>query len=290
MLMFEQTDPIRLYLDLLKKCLTDSLHIEENFDNKRRLYAQKSLRPKQMLLNVMIRTLESRRMQLFFVRNENISVESMKAKRAVGKDWPKRAETMIGLRRLENIQFCIESVLRDGIPGDCVETGVWRGGATIFMRGILRAYGVTDRRVWVADSFEGLPPPDSQKYSADAGDGHHQYEEMRIGIEQVKKNFEKYGLLDDQVQFLKGWFEDTLPTAPIDRIAVLRLDGDMYGSTMVAFESLYRKLSPGGFLIVDDFGLPACRKAVEDYRNKHSITEEIIPIDQSGVYWRKNRH
>lgn len=157
--MLEKTDSIRLYLDLLKKCLTDSLNIEEYFDDKRRLYVQKSLHPKQVLFNMMVWMLEKRRIQLFYVRNENMSTNAMKKKRAAGKDWPKCADTMIGLQRLENIQFCVETVLHDGIPGDCIETGVWRGGATIFMRGVLKAYGIHDRRVWVADSFEGLPPP-----------------------------------------------------------------------------------------------------------------------------------
>ena len=79
--------------------------------------------------------------------------------RLTGKDWPAVAPTMIGMARIDNLQHCVESVLEDNIPGDLIETGVWRGGACIFMRGLLKAHGVTDRRVWVADSFRGLPPP-----------------------------------------------------------------------------------------------------------------------------------
>ena len=77
---------------------------------------------------------------------------------------------MIGEKRINNIQFCVEQAIRDGVPGDLIETGVWRGGAVIFMRAILKANSVTDRTVWVADSFEGLPRPDREKYPADAGD------------------------------------------------------------------------------------------------------------------------
>ena len=79
--------------------------------------------------------------------------------RSIGRDWPARADSMIGLARMDNIQHCVEAVLRDDIPGDLIETGVWRGGGTIFMRGFLAAHDITDRLVWVADSFDGIPPP-----------------------------------------------------------------------------------------------------------------------------------
>ena len=159
----------------------------------------------------------------------------------------------------------------------------------IFARAILKAYGVDDRRVWVADSFEGLPPPNEQDYPADRKDKHHTYDELRISLEQVQANFKAYGLLDDQVRFLKGWFKDTMPSAPIEKLAVLRLDGDMYESTIQVLEPLYDKLSPGGFLIVDDYALPGCRKAVEDFRTARSIAEPIETIDDIGAFWRKER-
>jgi hypothetical protein len=195
---------------------------------------------------------------------------------------------MIGLRRLDNLQFCVEEVLSKNIPGDLIETGVWRGGATIFMRAILKAYGVKDRNVWVADSFEGLPAPNPERFPQDAGDLHH-IMKLAVSLDQVKANFERYGLLDDQVRFLKGWFRDTLPKAPIERLAILRLDGDMYESTMDALVNLYPKLSLGGCLIVDDYGaVPGCRQAVLDYRQLHGILDEIVQIDWTGVYWRRS--
>ncbi len=208
--------------------------------------------------------------------------------REQGGDWPENAQTMIGLKRLDNLQFCVEDALANGVPGDLIETGVWRGGATILMRAVLKAYGVEDRRVWVADSFEGLPPPDPERYPQDKGDGLYTLEELAVSLEQVKSNFERYGLLDEQVRFLEGWFRDTLPEAPIERLAVFRLDGDMYESTMDALVYLYPKLSVGGYLIVDDYGaLPRCRQAVHDYREAHGIHEEIRPIDWSGVFWQR---
>ncbi len=206
-----------------------------------------------------------------------------------GKDWPLYAESMIGYKRLTNVQDCVLDVINRNVEGDLIETGVRRGGTVIFMRAILKACEVTDRIVWAADSFEGLPEPNVEKYAADKEVIFHQYHELRVSLDTVRENFKKYGLLDDQVQFLKGWFRDTLPVAPIKKLAVLRLDGDMYESTMDALVYLYPKLSPGGYVIVDDWGVvDACRLAVMDYRTKNNITEDIIPIDSDGIYWKKN--
>lgn len=202
------------------------------------------------------------------------------------------AISMIGLRRMENIQQLAADVLRRGVPGDFIETGVWRGGATIFMRGILEAYGDTERRVWVADSFEGLPKPDLERYPADEHvwmlkDGEW-LDQLAVSLEEVKANFERYGLLDDRVRFLVGWFKDTLPSAPIDRISLLRLDGDLYASTIQALDALYPKVSDGGYVIVDDYGSwEPCFKAVNDYRATHGIEDEIVWIDWTGAYWQK---
>ena len=208
--------------------------------------------------------------------------------RVEGKIWPAYAHTMIGRKRLDNIQHCVETVLQNNVQGDLIETGVWRGGTCIFMRAVLAAYGAKDRKVYVADSFEGLPPASPDKYPADKGDKHNSFSELAVSKEEVEQNFERYGLLDDQVVFLKGWFKDTLPTAPFDQLSVLRLDGDMYGSTMDALESLYPKLSNGGFCIIDDYGLEGCKKAVDDYRKKHGINDPIEVVDWAAVYWIKD--
>jgi hypothetical protein len=194
---------------------------------------------------------------------------------------------MIGTKRLANIRACAETVLRENVEGDFIETGVWRGGACIFMRAILAAYGVKNRKVFVADSFEGLPPPDNVHFPADMTDQHYRYEFLKVPLGNVKYNFERYGLLDDQVVFLKGYFADTLPTAEITKLALLRLDGDMYGSTMEALVNLYPKLQHGGFCIVDDFELAGARQAVKDYRAAETIQSPITAIDQSSVFWRK---
>ena len=209
-------------------------------------------------------------------------------KRSLGADWPSYADTMIGLKRLQNIRFCIEDTVRQGIEGDLIETGVWRGGATIFMRAVLKVLGVEDKKVWVADSFEGLPKPDEEKYIHDKGDKHYTEDALKVSMEEVKCNFSKYDMLDNQVSFLKGWFKDTLPSAPIDKLSVLRLDGDMYESTMDGLVNLYPKLSKGGYIIIDDYGaIKSCRQAVEDYRQQNGIKEDIMNVDWSCVFWKK---
>jgi len=213
-------------------------------------------------------------------------------KRKNGQDWPSVAHSMIGTKRMENLRFALCDVIENNISGDFVETGVWRGGACIFARGILKAYGETGRTVWVADSFEGLPAPKSDKYKADADDKHHTNEILAVTQEQVEDNFRCYDLLDDQVKFLKGWFSETLPSAPIDQVAVLRLDGDMYESTMDALESLYEKVAPGGYVIVDDYHpIEGCRLAVHDYLTKHASSEkvDIQEIDGTGVFWQRQK-
>ncbi len=196
-------------------------------------------------------------------------------------------ETMTDPISLTNIQECVRSVVREGVPGDLVETGVWRGGSAIFMRACLEVYGDTSRKVWAADSFKGLPPP-SPQYAADAGDTQYKESLGVGGVETVRHNFEKYGLLDDRVRFLVGWFKDTIPTAPIERVAVLRLDGDMYESTIQVLEALEPKVSPGGYVIVDDYLARAgCKKAVDDYRRWKQINAPLERVDWTVHFWRK---
>jgi O-methyltransferase len=270
-------DAAYLYLDLLKQVLTRN-GFDENVPLTGTGWKRHVIRPAQRLVG-------SRGVQLTAHR----PASTLERQRAEGTYWPTDAETMIGLKRLDNLQMCIETSIADGTPGDLIETGVWRGGATIFMRAVLAAHGVTDRTVWVADSFHGLPKPDADRYPADEGDTVWTAQHLAISADEVRANFERYHLLDDQVSFLEGWFADTLPTAPIERLAVARLDGDMYGSTWDAITVLYPKLSVGGFLIVDDYyALDGCRRAIDDYREREGISDPIEVIDWTGVYWRRS--
>ena len=266
-----------LYLSLIKKALTYYLWGE----TERPFIPPASPAIRHAAYKRLMRFLGQRGIKM--VRE----VEFNREDRVEGRDWPLKADTMIGLQRLDNIQQCMEDVLERNIPGDFIETGVWRGGATIFMRAVLKAYGITDRSVWVADSFEGLPPPNPEKYPVDEGDLLHTYKELQVSLESVKKNFERYDLLDDQVHFLKGFFKDTLPDAPVRSLAVMRLDGDMYESTMDALTNLYPRLSAGGYVIIDDYNLKTCVAAVTDFRNSQGIQSPLRQADWAGVYWQK---
>lgn len=254
-----QSGAAKLYLDLLRRSLTDTLFRDEpDADDE----------------------LEARYVAGFiqhYIRGNAIS--------------------MLPIARFDNLQRCVLEVIERGVPGDLIETGVWRGGATIFMRGLLAAAGVTDRTVWAADSFEGLPEPDPEKFPVEAK-AHHgpmmtkAYGHFAVSLEDVQRNFRAYGLLDDKVRFLKGWFKDTLPTAPIERLAVMRLDGDYYESTMDGLTNLYDKLSVGGYAIIDDYGEDTwtyCRKAVDDFRRERGIDDPMIRVDSKCFYWQRTR-
>lgn len=259
-------DAVRLYLDLLKKCVGNFIY-DDDLDLLRGRF-----------------DLDPASGRCYF--GQGAPVEA--AMKYAGQIWPSRAHTMIGMPRLDNLQACLEEVLRLKIPGDVIETDVWRGGATIFMRGILKAYGVTDRRVWVADSFAGLPPGNAALYPKENPDPYYLAQDLAVSIDEVKLNFARYGLLDEQVWFLQGWFRDTLPAAPIEKLALLRLDGDLYESTMDALVHLYHKLSPGGMIIVDDYGVvSSCNAAVDDFRREQGVSEQMFPIPGSGAWWRK---
>lgn len=278
----QTTESTRLYLDLLKRSLTGAL-AEDNDSILGGVRTAGSTSLKRRAANAVGQL--AGRMNIEIVYKKPYDA----AQREVGRDWPARAESMIGLRRMDNIQECVQTVLDDDVPGDLIEAGVWRGGACIFMKANLLARGDTSRTVWVADSFEGLPPPDASRYPADQGDDLHTRSGLGVGADQVRHNFERYGVLDDKVKFLVGWFKDTLPVAPIETLSVMRLDGDMYESTWQAIEALYPKLSPGGFCIVDDFGSHQSQagQAIIDYRKANGIDEEIVDIDGFGAYWRR---
>lgn len=266
------------YLELLKRTLTHSL-----WQEKTRLIdpCQMPRSVKRMIAKLLVGALKPFSLGLARLIALDPSL------REKGEDWPELAHTMIGLKRLSNIQQCVEKVLCDNVPGDLIETGVWRGGAVIFMRALLKTYGINDRIVYAADSFCGLPKPDVERYPADKNDICYQREFTAVSLEEVKRNFKVFNLLDDNVRFLQGWFKDTLPSAPMDQLALLRLDGDMYQSTMEALIHLYPKLSRGGFIIIDDYAAEPCKEAVCEFREKEKIADPIIPIDNWAVFWRR---
>jgi hypothetical protein len=208
-----------------------------------------------------------------------------------GAAWPpSKALTMIGRKRLDHLQLCLDKVIKNNVPGDLIETGIWKGGAVVLMRAMLEGYQIKDRAVYAADSFRGIPPANPEKYPADAAHiGCHTLEILANNSQaEVEGYFQHLGLLDHRVVFVPGWFRETLPLLDVRKIALLRLDGDIYESTWDALVSLYPKLSPGGYVIIDDYeAYSGCKQAVHDYREKFQITEKIETIDWTGVFWKK---
>jgi O-methyltransferase len=245
---------------------------------------------RHLYLDLLIRTLANTIYQDGAWVPNGTEVPFDSAQRAAGADWPKMAHTMVGLRRLENLRELVQSTVDEAIPGDFIETGVWRGGCCILMRGVLAASGVTDRRVYVADSFEGFPPPNPDARHTDKTLGLllHASPQLAIGLAEVKQNFARYNLLDDQVVFVKGFFRDTLPGLDAGPLALIRLDCDLYEPTADALSALYPRLSSGGYVIVDDYNwIPECRAAVTSCRSSMAITAPIHEIDGNAVWWRK---
>ena len=271
--------PRNQYLDLLKKCLTAYIY-DESWEYPLERPNTNVWHPREFVKWTAFHAFNLMNMKV--VRRRPVDLRG----RENGVDWPGFGYTMVGLKRLDNVQDLIEDVVRSNVPGDLVETGVWRGGCTIFMKAVLNELNVHDRMVWLADSFDGLPKP-SPDYPMDKNFDLSNISFLKVSVDQVKRNFERFGLLDDNVRFLEGWFKDTLPTAPIERIALLRLDGDIYESTMDVLKALYSKVSPGGYVIVDDYqGFPVCRQAVDEYRAAHGVQAPIHDIDGSAIYWK----
>lgn len=204
--------------------------------------------------------------------------------RALGIDWPRHGLTMVGLNRLDDLQLCIESIVRNGVEGDVVEAGTWRGGASILMRATLNTLGAHHRTVWVADSFDGFPLP---------ADEHPDTEQLAtIGFlavpqDEVEANFARFGC-EHGVKFVPGFFEETMSSLAGRRWALIRLDGDSYDATWTTLEALYPGLAPGGYLVIDDYGaLKECKEAVDEFRARYGIAEPLEQVDWTCARWRR---
>lgn len=208
--------------------------------------------------------------------------------RAAGLDWPLHGLTMIGLHRLDDLQACVESIVADGVPGDLIEAGAWRGGASLLMRATLDTLTGPPRKVWVADSFQGFPATDAElRDGYDLSSDLAGCDFLAVPLEEVQRTFARFGF-DHGLSYVPGFFQNTLPALRDHQWSIVRLDGDTYDSTTVALESLYPGLSVGGYLIVDDYlSVDECREAVDAFRAQHNITEPIEEVDWNGVRWRR---
>ena len=195
-----------------------------------------------------------------------------------------RPTTLLSKSQLDLIEFAIVRVERDKVPGDIIEAGIWRGGAVILMRALLDAYQIKNRKVFAADSFAGIPLNTRAK-----GDPVDKWSDRwAASLDDVKGNIRRFGMLDDRIEFVVGFFEDTLASLANERFAVVRLDSDSYDSVETSLDHLYPRLSKGGVLIIDDWHLVGCRQAVEDFRAKHGIFDPIEVVDGNS-YWVKSQ-
>jgi hypothetical protein len=268
------------YLELLRRCLTRDV-IQEPF-------APASARPasvKGFLLESAQKAIA--RKGLTIVRHDETTEED----RVEGRGWPASAETMMGLRRLEFFQSCLVDIIKNGLPGDLFEAGCWRGGAVIFMLGVLRALGDTSRRVWAADSFRGYPAPTGQSFDVD----HHLFRRsdyFSISRAEFEKNVRRYGLLGPRLHVLEGWFSESIPAAPIEKVSLIRIDVDGYEGVRDTLKLLYPKLSLSGYVLIDDIRQPGAKRAVDEFFAESGLSEEILQVPQAdprAVYWRKTR-
>ena len=268
-------------LELLKSVLTGELY-DESFWRRVRPEEFPVTHPvKKFLARRIVKALERRGYRVMLPVTPS---DQERDRRRRGKDHPALGFTMVGRLRLDNVEECIRRAVADGIEGSVVECGVWRGGASILAKAVLEELK-SDKELWLCDSFEGLPPP---TFVEDRGYDFTPYNDfLGVSLETVQRNFELFGLLDERVRFLKGYFSESLTEPPMDRICVLRLDGDLYESTIQCLDALYHRVAPGGFVIIDDYGvLEPCRRAVHDYLDRTGRNPEIRDIDGTGVYLR----
>jgi O-methyltransferase len=185
--------------------------------------------------------------------------------------------TMTSIERLYSLYKSVEHIATAGIPGDLAECGVWRGGSCMLMADTLLSLGKSDRRILLFDTFDGHPQPDPERDVDLWGNRAHDEWRQRTtdgdvkgwglaSIDDVRRNLARTGYPGDKLRYIKGMVEQTAPAHVPERLSLLRLDTDWYNSTRAALVHLYPRLSPGGVLIVDDYGhYKGQREAVDEY-------------------------
>lgn len=207
--------------------------------------------------------------------------------------------SMCSEKEVDQLYLVLLNVISNKIEGDIVETGVWRGGMVFFVQAMLAHFGEKKRQVWGFDAFDKFPKPeispfnDSQEINEKDSTIHALTQIMYSHppkLKDVEFNFKKLGLFDSNVHLVKGLFSKTIPENidAIQKISVLRIDNDYYDSVYYILESLYFKIQPGGYVILDDYNNPVigCKDAVIDFRLKHGIVNEIIDTYGGSIYWK----
>ncbi len=177
-------------------------------------------------------------------------------------------------------------VIRNKIPGDFVECGVAYGGQPAIMASVAD-FESSRRDIYLYDSFVGIPkggPRDHTDITNSVGTGDGSLITSGVSAcdeESVKRNLKRWGINPNgarhySLKYIKGWFQDTLPSSNHSQIALLRLDGDLYASTKVCMEILYPKVIKGGVVIIDDYHLTGCREAIHEVLDSLNEPQDII--------------
>jgi hypothetical protein len=200
--------------------------------------------------------------------------------------------TMTTPERVFALRQSVQYVVRHNIPGDIVECGVWKGGSMMAVARTLIELGATDRRLYLFDTFEGMPPPSEvdREFSGAPAAAVLAASDRRTNVvwaysplDDVKQAMASTGYDEDKLVYVPGKVEDTVPERSPDAIALLRLDTDWYESTYHELKHLYPRLSVGGVLILDDYGhWEGARKAVDQYVGEHNLKLLLNRIDYSG--------
>ena len=192
--------------------------------------------------------------------------------------------TLIGEDGLDNIKDLLEKVKKDNVKGAFVEAGIWRGGACIHARAVMDYLEIKEP-VIACDSFVGLPPP---TWKQDEGDQHYKIRELAVSENTVRENI-NYFVLEGNIELVPGFFEVTMPMLKdkLEDISILRVDGDMYGSTMEVLENLYYKVSVGGYIICDDYALPGAKMAIDEFKENYGIKNPLVKVNETIYYWQK---
>ncbi|XWV25715.1 macrocin o-methyltransferase [Tupanvirus soda lake] len=193
--------------------------------------------------------------------------------------------SMCDTNKINQMKFLLDNVIKKNINGSIVETGVWKGGMGMWIKCILK-YHNDCRDVWLFDTFKYFP---NSQYQTDInihGITNILFEKMP-SADNVKYNFQKFGLLDDKIHIVPGNFNDTLSLVNPGKIAILRLDSDYYDSTLYVLEMYYWRVVKGGYVVIDDYNNNhvGCKKAVNDFRSKYNIINSIYDAHNESIYW-----
>jgi O-methyltransferase len=208
--------------------------------------------------------------------------------------------SLVGVGGLEVTYRAVKDVCERNIRGDLIELGVARGGCAALMASIAfnkEICGEIDRKLWLFDSYEGLPDPTDMDFNPDLGDGtgdHARPLPKGSCLGQLNEvqdlMFKKNDFPKEKIEFIKGWFDKTVPVTKkdIQEIAVLRIDGDWYESTKCCLENLYENVTAGGYVIIDDYqSCYGCKRAVDEFIQNRRLNPDIKFDGRGGCYFKK---